>query len=68
MLLIPGIAPELQAGAVLFACMPMLSIYPIFGQKYGLETMCSAAVVVATVASFVSISVVIGLLGVWGMV
>lgn len=67
-LLIPGIAPELQAGAVLFACMPMLSIYPIFGQKYGLETMCSAAVVVATVASFVSISVVIGLLGVWGMV
>jgi predicted permease len=58
-LLIPGIDPELQAAAVLIACVPMFSIYAIMGQKYGLESMCSAALVVATVASFVSISVII---------
>jgi len=58
-LLIPGIDRELQAAAVLIACVPMFSIYAIMGQKYGLESMCSAALVVATVASFVSISVII---------
>jgi len=58
-LLIPGIDPELQAAAVLIACVPMFSIYAIMGQKYGLESMCSAALVVATVASFVSISMII---------
>jgi len=58
-LLVPGIGPELQAAAVLIACVPMFSIYAIMGQKYGLEGMCSAALVVATVASFVSISIII---------
>ncbi|AWI80661.1 permease [Parazoarcus communis] len=58
-LLIPGIDPVLQAAAVLIACVPMFSIYAIMGQKYGLESMCSAALVVATVASFVSISMII---------
>lgn len=67
-LLIPGIDAGLQAAAVLFACMPMLSIYPILGQQYGQEAMCSAALVVATLLSFASISAVIGLLRAWGMV
>ncbi len=64
-LLIPGIDPVLQVGAVLYACVPMLSIYPILGQKYRQEALCSAALVVTTLASFVSVSVVIWLLRGW---
>lgn len=67
-LLMPGVAPELQAAAVLFACVPMLSIYPILGQKYGLEGLCSAALVAATVASFLTISFFIWLIKVGGLI
>ncbi len=57
-LLPPGmaIAPELRTAAVVFAAMPMLSIYPVLAQKYGLEDFTAAALLVATVASFFSIS------------
>lgn len=67
-LLMPGVAPELQAAAVLFACVPMLSIYAILGQKYGLEALCSAALVTATVASFLTISFFIWLIKVGGLI
>nr|WP_315241615.1 AEC family transporter [uncultured Albidiferax sp.] len=60
--LLPPIAPELRVAAVLFAAMPMLSIYPVVAQKYGLEGFTAAALLVTTVASFFSIS---GLL--WAM-
>ena len=53
--------PRMQAAAILFASMPMFSIYPLIGMKYGMEVLCSAAVVAATLVSFVSISVVIWL-------
>lgn len=59
---LPGMDPLLQAAAIVYASMPMFSIYPLFGMKYGMETFCSAAVVAATLASFVSITVVIWLL------
>lgn len=61
-LLVPGISPPLQIAAVLFACVPMFSIYPILGQKYGKEASCAAALVVTTLSSFVTISAVIWLL------
>jgi malonate transporter len=50
------VAPELRVAAVLFASMPMLSIYPVVAQKYGLEGFTAAALLVATVSSFVTIS------------
>ena len=52
----PPMRPEIMAAAILFASMPMLSVYPIFGMRYGLETACSAVVVGATVMSFFTIS------------
>ncbi len=58
---IPEMAPEMQAAAILYASVPMFSIYPIFGMKYGMEVFCSAAVVAATMASFVTITVAIWL-------
>lgn len=60
--LLPPVDPVLQMAAVLFASAPMLTIYPIFGQKYGEEGMCAAALVVTTIASFVTLSVVVGVL------
>ncbi|APR03625.1 AEC family transporter [Thauera chlorobenzoica] len=63
LLLVPGIEPAYQAVAVLIACVPMMSIYPIFGQQYGQENLCSAALVVTTVVSFASITLWIWALG-----
>jgi predicted permease len=63
MWLMPPDDPTLRAAAVVFAGTPMLSIYPILAQKYGFEDMCAAALLVATVLSFVSMSVILWLLG-----
>ena len=48
--------PALRMAGVLFACSPMMSIYPILGQRFGLQGRCAAALVGATVLSFLSIS------------
>lgn len=55
-LALPMDGAGLQAAAVLNACMPMMSIYPILAQKYGQEGLCAAALVATTVASFFTIS------------
>jgi malonate transporter len=45
---------------VIFAAAPMLSMYPILGMRYGLEDRCSAALLLCTALSFLTVSVVIG--------
>lgn len=55
-------APGLQVAAVLMAAAPMLSIYPILGQRYGLASLCSARLVTTTLLSFVTIPLVIAAL------
>lgn len=55
-LLIGHIDPLLGASAVLISCATMLSIYPIIGQKHGMEGFCAATLLVATVASFFTMS------------
>lgn len=57
--LVPGIDPVYKAGAILFAAAPMISIYPLFGQRYGLGGVSAAAMLVATVASFFTLSLII---------
>lgn len=52
--------PALRVAGVLFACAPMMSIYPIVGQRFGLQGRCAAALVGATVISFVTYSLFIG--------
>ena len=42
--------------AIIFASVPMLSIYPILAQRYPLEGFCAPALLVATLASFVTVS------------
>jgi malonate transporter and related proteins len=46
----------LRTAAVVFTGMPMRSIYPILAQKYHEEGFCAAALLVATLSSFVTVS------------
>lgn len=57
LLILPPLDPPLCVAAVIFAGMPMLSLYPALAQKYQQEGFCAAALLVATVLSFVTISV-----------
>ncbi len=61
--LLPPEDAALRAGAVVFASMPMFGIYPILAQKYGHESFCAAALLLAVVLSFVTISITLWLLG-----
>ncbi len=45
--------------AVIFAAVPMLSIYPILGAAHGAERVCATALVSKTLVSFVTVSVLI---------
>jgi hypothetical protein len=62
LLVLPPIDPRLGAAAVAYASMPMLSIYPILAQKYGLQGFCAAALLVTTLASFATISATLWML------
>ena len=60
--LMPPVDPALRTAAVTMAAMPMLGIYPILAQKYGLEGPAAAVMLGTTVASFFSITAVLALL------
>lgn len=60
--LVPGVDPMLMFAGVLFASAPMLSVFPILGQRFGLEERCAAALVGCTVLAFFSISGLLALL------
>nr|WP_319513199.1 AEC family transporter [uncultured Cohaesibacter sp.] len=55
MLLVPSLEPKFAVGAILFASVPMMSIYPIFAEAYQLGQRAAAAVFVATMLSFFTI-------------
>ncbi|MGJ7462786.1 AEC family transporter [Halomonas sp. MA07-2] len=61
-LLLPDPDPLLIAGALLFACAPMISVYPLFGKQYGQGDVSAAAMMASTLASFVTISLTVWLL------
>nr|WP_282103454.1 AEC family transporter [Halomonas getboli] len=61
-LLLPGIDPLRIAGALLFASAPMVSVYPLLGQRFGLDDIAAATLMVSTLASFVTISLVLWLI------
>ncbi|GHB15005.1 AEC family transporter [Modicisalibacter luteus] len=58
-LALPDFDPALAVAAVVFASAPMLSVYPIFGQRYGHPELCTAALMGTTLVSFITISAVI---------
>lgn len=58
-LLYPIDDPTLRDAAIINAGMPMATIYPLLAQKYGQENFCSAALVVTTATSFMTINALI---------
>ncbi len=52
----PVADPSLAKAAVLYAAVPMLSIYAVLAQRHGQQGFCAATLLVTTVASFVTIS------------
>ena len=60
--LVPGVDPLLVVAGLLFASAPMMSVFPILGQRFGLEQRCAAALVGCTVLAFFSVSAVLALL------
>lgn len=55
---------SLQISGVVLAAMPMLSIYPLFAQRFGREGLCAAALLVTTLVSFFTISTLLAV-SVW---
>jgi predicted permease len=64
----PPFDPVMQSAAFLLACMPMASVFPLLGKIYGYESVCSGALVTATVLSFGSVSLAVWLVGAVGPV
>lgn len=50
------LAPALRAAGIVMAAVPMLGIYPILGQPYGLAERSAAALLVTTASSFFTLS------------
>ncbi|MFQ3789523.1 AEC family transporter [Halomonas sp. A29] len=66
-LLMPATDPTLLAGALLFASAPMISIYPLLGQRYGMAGVSAAALMMSTLTAFVTLSAGIWLMDVSGL-
>ena len=55
------ISGPLLAAGLIMAASPMLTVYPIFGQRFGLGPLCSMALLATTTMSFVTLTVVLWL-------
>lgn len=62
LMLMPDFDRDLQLAAVMFAAMPMFSVYPIIGGNYGLRNFCASALLGTTVAAFFTLSAVLYLM------
>ncbi|MBX3579408.1 MAG: AEC family transporter [Rhizobiaceae bacterium] len=60
--LIGGVPAGLMAAGLILAASPMLTVFPIFGQRFGLGGLAAAALVAATAASFLTLTTVIAML------
>jgi malonate transporter and related proteins len=66
LLLLGNVPAPLAAAGILFACAPMITIYPVIGQRFGLGGLCAAALLVTTAAGLVTMTAVLGVIGIAG--
>lgn len=59
---LPTLDPSLKVAMVLIAAAPMMSIFPVLGERFGCAKACSAALAVTTLASFVTLNLVLWVL------
>ena len=57
--LLADIEPAMMTAGLIMASAPMMSVYPILGQRFGLEGRCAAALVITTLASFFTVSLLL---------
>lgn len=57
-----GLSAEMKQAGVLFAAMPVMSIYPILAQRHGKEGDAAAALLAMTLLSFLTLSLLIALI------
>lgn len=60
--LLPSFNSSFQQAVIIMAAAPMMSIYPILGERYGLRDFCASTLFMTTLVSFISIAVVLLLL------
>jgi predicted permease len=58
-LILADIEPAMMTAGLIMASAPMMSVYPILGQRFGLEGRCAAALVITTLTSFITISLLL---------
>lgn len=63
-----GLDPVLVTGGVIFAAVPMASIFPIIGARFGLPRLSATALLAATVTSAATLSILIIAMGKAGLV
>ena len=56
---LPALNAPMASGAIISAAVPMLSIYSILALKYGEEDICSAAMLITTLVSFVTLNLLL---------
>lgn len=59
--MVGDVPPGLAAAGIILAACPMLSAYPIFAQRFGLAEITAATLLATTVVSFVTLTLVVGL-------
>ena len=62
MALLPGVTPDLRKMAVLFAAIPVLTLFPLLGERFGAQAMCSAILLVQIVLSFATVTALLAFL------
>jgi malonate transporter and related proteins len=68
LLLMPAADPMRLAAGVIFASVPMITIYPIIGGQFGVARSCAAALLAATLAACVTLPLVLAGLNLAGLV
>ncbi|MDO6682183.1 MULTISPECIES: AEC family transporter [unclassified Oceanobacter] len=62
LMLWPDFDPTLQTLTIVYAALPMAALFPMVGSHYGMRNFCSSGLLVATVASFFTLTTALLLL------
>ncbi|HEX2519682.1 MAG TPA: AEC family transporter [Castellaniella sp.] len=63
MMVFAPIDPVLRTAGIVVASVPMLSIFPILAQKYDEQAWCASGLLIATIASFATLTIVMWMTG-----
>jgi hypothetical protein len=62
--ILPDFNPVLEQALLILAAVPMFTIYPVIGSRYGFQTFCANTLMVATAVAFVTLVIILTLLGI----